>query len=379
MIIGIDASNIKNSGGLKHLIEFLSHVEPQKFGVNKIVIFGGHQLDELPNASWLEKRKEKLLIQNSFIKESFWKIFKAEKEFISNCNIVFAPGGTFHSNKIPYVSMSQNMLVFEKKEADRFGLSWTRLRFYILNILQQKSFNGSQGVIFISHYAQKYIMSLSRASIKKSTIAYFGSSNSFKCPVKLQENISFYSPDNPYKILYVSILNSYKHQDKLAIAVDILKKKGYPIELLLVGPTYLPFYKKFRTTLSKINNHESFIKYLGQITYSEVSKIYKESDLFVFPSSCENMPNILIEAMSAGLPIACSNYGPMPEFLKDAGEYFDPLDIDSMADAIEKLILNPELRYRNAQKAYNYTQELSWEKCANETMEFIVSCYQNNN
>ena len=38
---------------------------------------------------------------------------------------------------------------------------------------------------------------------------------------------------------------------------------------------------------------------------------------FIFASTCENMPNILIEGMSSGLPILCSNYLPMPEFLKD--------------------------------------------------------------
>jgi glycosyltransferase involved in cell wall biosynthesis len=376
VIVGIDASNIKDSGGLKHLIEFLTHVQPQQFGVSKIIVFGGEQLDQLPDNAWLEKRKEKLLSTENFIKETFWKVLRAEKAFMSNCDIIFAPGGTFFSKKIPYVSMSQNMLVFEKEEADRYGFSWIRLRLYILNKLQRISFNDAKGVIFISQYAQKYITLIPEISIAKTVLSYFGSSDTFKNPVKKQHELDFYNKQNPYKILYVSIVNIYKHQDKLVQAINILYERGYPIELILVGPSHKPSLNKLNKTLSKIVNHEKFIKYLGQIKYDQISSIYKQSDLFAFPSSCENMPNILIEAMSAGLPIASSNYGPMPEFLKDAGEYFDPLDIHSIANAIEKLILNPELRYQNALKAYNYAEQLSWEKCANETMEFIVSCYK---
>lgn len=377
MILGIDASNIKNSGGLKHLFEFLNHIEPQKFGIERILLFGGNQLDELPNAVWLEKRKENLLVQNSFLKESFWKIIKAEKIFLSMCDIIFAPGGTFYSKKIFYISMSQNMLVFEKKEANRYGLSWIRLRLYILNFLQSRSLNNALGVIFISQYARDYITSFSKININKSKNIYFGSSDNFKFLIKEQKKISTYTEKNRYKILYVSIIDLYKHQDKLVNAISQLYKKGYPVELTLVGPIYKPYFKKFETALSKIDNNAEFIKYLGQVNYNKVSKIYKEADMFVFASTCENMPNILIEAMSAGLPIACSNYGPMPEFLQDAGEYFDPLNVDSIVKAIEKLMLNPELRYENAQKAYNFTQQLSWQKCANETLEFIVSCYQN--
>ena len=52
--------------------------------------------------------------------------------------------------------------------------------------------------------------------------------------------------------------------------------------------------------------------------------VLKRAHLFVFASSCENMPNTLVEAMASGLPIACSDRGPMPEILRDGGTYFDP-------------------------------------------------------
>ena len=55
------------------------------------------------------------------------------------------------------------------------------------------------------------------------------------------------------------------------------------------------------------------------------------------------MPNILIEAMSSGLPILCSNYSPMSEFLKDGGEYFNPTSVESTEKSILKFIYETKI------------------------------------
>ena len=47
--------------------------------------------------------------------------------------------------------------------------------------------------------------------------------------------------------------------------------------------------------------------------------VLSKANLFIFASSCENMPNTLLEGMASGLPIACSDRGPMPETLQDRG------------------------------------------------------------
>ena len=105
--------------------------------------------------------------------------------------------------------------------------------------------------------------------------------------------------------------------------------------------------------------------------YKEIHQRYIEADVSVFASSCENMPNILIESMAAGLPIACSNRGPMPEMLGEAGVYFDPEDPASIADAVRQLAANPELRAEKAAAASAAALQFSWSRCARETFEFL--------
>ena len=92
----------------------------------------------------------------------------------------------------------------------------------------------------------------------------------------------------------------------------------------------------------KFDPREEFT-FLHQFATEDILNWLKNSDLFVFASSCENMPNTLLEAMSTGLPIACSFRGPMIEVLKDGGLYFNPEEPSSIEFAISELIKTKRL------------------------------------
>jgi glycosyltransferase involved in cell wall biosynthesis len=77
--------------------------------------------------------------------------------------------------------------------------------------------------------------------------------------------------------------------------------------------------------------------------------------------------------MTAGLPIACSKRGPMPEVLQNAGIYFDPVQPHDIAKAMRTLINSPELRLQLAAQAKERSQAYSWQRCAKETFEFITA------
>ena len=85
------------------------------------------------------------------------------------------------------------------------------------------------------------------------------------------------------------------------------------------------------------------------------------------------MPNILIETMAAGLPIACSNRGPMPEVLGSSGLYFNPEIPNEIYNALEMFINNPKLRADKAYASFNDAQKYSWTTCAEETFSFLES------
>ena len=82
--------------------------------------------------------------------------------------------------------------------------------------------------------------------------------------------------------------------------------------------------------------------------------------------------------MAAGLPIASSDRGPMPEVLKDAGLYFNPESVTSIKNCLQHMIENPDLMQSLGSKAKKYSEDYSWEKCADETFAFLSSVYEKN-
>jgi glycosyltransferase involved in cell wall biosynthesis len=90
------------------------------------------------------------------------------------------------------------------------------------------------------------------------------------------------------------------------------------------------------------------------------------------------MPIILLEAMTAGLPIACSNRGPMPEVLGEAGVYFDPESPEQIANAMASLMEDAQKRAECAARAFEYASRYTWERCAKETFSFLAEVGRKN-
>ncbi len=364
MKIAIDATNIKAGGGLTHLKQI---VENNKSEDVELTLIGGKWLENIKDSILTKK----MIYEDEFAdipKQEFFKKFKLPK-LLEKFEIALIPGGTFYSKKINYVSMSQNMLIFEEKERNRFPFSFNWFRYIILEKLQLKSFKDAKGIIYISNYAKVYIENkYPLLKNKKSKVIYHGISNEFRQEPKLQQPINEYTKENPYVISYISIINFYKHQWNVVEAVKKLRSEGYYIKLNLIGSMNPSCKEKLENS---IKGAEDFIFYEGHVPYNEISNHYKSTNLFVFASTCENMPNILLEAMSAGLPILSSDFGPMPEILKDAGVYMNPTSIHSIYENLKKMVLNEDLRKEISEKAYEYSKDFSWERTANETFTFL--------
>jgi glycosyltransferase involved in cell wall biosynthesis len=162
-------------------------------------------------------------------------------------------------------------------------------------------------------------------------------------------------------------------------AVEQLRNEGVDVILKLVGGGRGPAQKMLRHQMALSDPRGEFVTQEDFVPQAELPGYLAESDIFVFASSCENMPNTLVEAMAAGLPIACSQRGPMPEVLEDGGEYFDPEVPASIANALRKLIEDENLRRKLAARAKTLSARYSWDRCARETWSFLSETYKHIN
>jgi glycosyltransferase involved in cell wall biosynthesis len=152
----------------------------------------------------------------------------------------------------------------------------------------------------------------------------------------------------------------------------MLRRRGLPIDLTLVGGAYPPALRRLRASMRRHDPDGVFVHYRGEVPYAELPDVYHRAEAFIFASSCENMPNVLLEAMAAGLPIACAARGPMPEILGDAAAYFDPEDAAAMGDTLLRFAQEESFRERIARLAHARAQRYTWDRCAAETLDFLV-------
>jgi glycosyltransferase involved in cell wall biosynthesis len=374
MVIGIDAANLRGGGGITHLVELLRAAQPGSIEIERVVIWGSTAtLNALNERPWLDKRNPPAL-DKGLLQRTLWQRYglsQAARD--AGCDVLFVPGGSYAGNFHPVVTMSQNLLPFEMRELWRYGWSLRTLKMLLLRVTQSRSFRETNGVIFLTKYARGVVLNVTGKLRGQTCIIPHGLNPRFNRPPKVQRAIADYDDGHPYRVLYVSIIDQYKHQWHVVEAVAALRKLGLPIVLDLVGPAYPPALKRLNETIARVDADRRWVHYHGAIPFNELHHRYAQADLGLFASSCENMPNILLETMASGLPIACSNLGPMPEVLGNAGVYFDPERPEEIARALGELIKSPQLRTELAQASYQRAQQFSWQRCADETFRFLVA------
>jgi glycosyltransferase involved in cell wall biosynthesis len=371
-VIGIDATNIRGGGGSTHLIELLNALNPRELGIQKVVIWAGAlTVSLLPVKSWLTVVNPKMLNKGLFSRTVWQILFLSKCAEDYGCDVLYVPGGSYSGSFKPVVTMSQNLLPFESAEFIRFGLSTITLRFLLLRYAQSKAFQKSAGVIFLTDYARK-VVEKKTGQLSNTALIPHGISSIFFREPKLQFSYDRRNDADAIRVLYVSIVNQYKHQWHVIEAIAHLREKyGYSIELTLVGPSFPAARHKLDSQIAISDSERKWVKYTGAVSHTELVDCYSNADLGIFASSCETLPIILLEKMASGLPIACSNKGPMPDVLGDAGLYFDPENSEEIASSIYDLINSKDLRTSLAWKSYEKAKLYSWTKCSFDTFRFL--------
>ena len=373
MKVGIDASRNRSGGAKAHLIGVLSECNPTQYDLKEVHVWAFRSLlDQLPDYPWLIKHNP-VALEQSLVKQLWWQatIFAGEVKS-TGCDILFTTDASTLCHFKPMVILSQDMLSYEPGVMRYFGFGLARLRLLAILVLQNLAFKRAAGVIFLTRYAGKVIQ---HSCGLLPAVAYIphGVDDVFKQTQALRSWPTM--GVRPIRCIYVSNAEMYKHQWVVVEAISLLRKRGYDLTLTLVGGGTGPAQRLLQRAIEDSDNYGKFVEQMAFLPHAHLPALLADADLFVFASSCENMPVTLVEAMAVGLPIACSNRGPMQEVLADGGLYFDPEDAGSIGAALEQIIQSPELRMAIAQKAKVLSQQYNWKRCADETFTFIADTY----
>jgi glycosyltransferase involved in cell wall biosynthesis len=122
------------------------------------------------------------------------------------------------------------------------------------------------------------------------------------------------------------------------------------MHLTLVGPEETSFVATLRAPLEALGSR---VRVLPARPRAEVIALYHEADLFVLPTWREGFPNVVLEAMAAGLPVVATPVGAIPDAVRDGEEgLLVPVrDARALERALATLIADPELRLAMGRRA----------------------------
>lgn len=368
MILGIDASRCLSGGAIQHITGILGFFAPSANGFSAIHLWADSELlAVVPNKPWLIKH-ESPRRNAGLLHKLMWQRFVLLRELnFLHVSVLFSADAATVCGFSPVVVLSQDLLAYEAHACQLYGLSRARLRLAGIRFVQNRAFRRSNGVIFLTKYASCVIERVvgplrNVIVIPHGVMELFSKSAEFRKPFPRFGDV--------IRCIYVSNIAPYKHQINVARAIAALRRRGYLVQIEFVGGGGWG-QGVISEVFAALDPERQFL-FLAPFLSSElIAQKLAESDIFVFASSCEAFGITLLEGMAAGIPICCSNRSSLPETLGEGGVEFDPFDPVAIADSIEQLINDSNVRLRVAQEAQRIASIHSWQRCSDETFSFV--------
>lgn len=148
---------------------------------------------------------------------------------------------------------------------------------------------------------------------------------------------------------------------------------------LVVSNELTPHYEK------KLRDHARLCKILDQqliltnyVSEEELILLYKNSNLFVFPSFYEGFGLPVLEAMHYGIPVITSNLSSLPEVVEDAGILVNPYNTKDIANEMVNILTNSELQVELSEKGTKQSKKFSWAHTAQLALSSCESYVKSN-
>ena len=184
-------------------------------------------------------------------------------------------------------------------------------------------------------------------------------------------NTEFFKPLNniqkEYDLIWVGRYVPGKGIEFLIQALNELKKQVNNFKVIMVGSGPLKKSIEEMTDKSNLKNNVSFIE---NISNDEMLYYYNKSKLFVLPSIEEGVPRTILEAMSCGLPVICSDLPQLKTLIDGSGILVPKRDITKIADAVIKIQTDTKIYEKFSKNArYQIAIKYSWEDTVKKTIE----------
>lgn len=227
--------------------------------------------------------------------------------------------------------------------------------------LKESAVHRADHIFCISENTRRDLLDIHRVPEDRVTVTYLGYD---ALPLSGLTAIGLVGAA-PY-LLYVGGRHGYKNFEGLVRAFAASAWLRENLRIVCFGAA--AFSREERSLITGLGLSEAQVIHLGGGD-DRLAALYKGAAAFVYPSLYEGFGIPPLEAMSLDCPVICSQTSSIPEVVGDAGEYFDPLDHESIKSSIERVLQSSERRSELIDLGRSRRELFSWERCARETLE----------
>jgi glycosyltransferase involved in cell wall biosynthesis len=178
-------------------------------------------------------------------------------------------------------------------------------------------------------------------------------------------------------LLYVGTLHPRKNLVRLVQAFALTLRSSFSmpeslpsdLQLVLAGQKGR-LYDELFAQVRKLGLTDRVVL-AGYVPDADLPALLSGALAFVFPSLYEGFGLPILEAMACATPVVCSNVSSLPEVAGDAALLVEPLDTQSLAEAIHRIVTDKDLRRTLVERGFRQIRVFSWRRCAREILQIL--------
>ncbi len=286
---------------------------------------------------------------------------QVEPEIVKEINpdlIHFVHQNIFKTDK-PFIFMPMDL------QHEYYPENFTKRTVMVRRFLYQQHAERAASVVCISNSCKRDVVHFLGIPDEKCSVVHCAPAiDIVGCVRDTQNTVVEKTSQLPEKyLIYPARYYAHKNHLNLIRAVKHAKDNKKIINVVCSGSETKYFRKYVYPEVLRLGLQEQ-IFFMGWVSPDELSVLYEKSSGLVFPSYFEGFGMPLVEAMRAGLPIACSDKSCIPEIVGSAGIYFNPDRPKEIANSMIQLLENSKLRKDLLIQSVQQVKSFSWVQSA---------------
>lgn len=355
MRLGIDISRAfveEKTGTEEYAYQLIKHIKLMGLDDHRIFLYikSGSKIDFDPPKNFSVKE---------IVCNKLWTQIGLSMEIKKNpVDVFFTP-----SHSIPFIHPKNSIATIHGLEFKYFSECYSPKDRLLLELNVLTSIRWSNKIIAPSENTKRDLVKFYGVDPEKIKVVYHGARiTNHELRIKNKDKKTF-------NILFIGRLEKRKNLVNLIKAFEIFKKS---CKLILAGKGGFGFEEIKKAIAESPNKNDIILK--GYVPEKEKEELYKNADVFIMPSLYEGFGLPVLEAMSYGVPVICSNNSSLPEVAGSAGLFVNPNNIQEIAEAMNKIFSDTDFMEEMIKKGFENAKRFSWEKCARETVNILLNC-----